>query len=147
MRLCWLGVILTPFLAAQEVGTLDLRTDLGTDPIVHLRLVHPGCWDSLILHAAPQPLRAPQRGDAGATVEVWDLAYQDTPRREAFNLTLKALRDRLIRAFAAPPPSHGKIELSELVASDPSNPQQLDLTKVQSMQERFNPPPRTSPAQ
>ncbi|WP_243317570.1 hypothetical protein [Geothrix paludis] len=145
MRLCWFGFILTPFLAAQEVGTLDLHTDLGTDPIVHLRLVQPGCWDSLVLHAAPRALRTPQRDPAEATVEVWDLAYRDTPRREAFTLTLKALRDRLVRAFAAPPPSHGKIELSELVSSDPSNPQQLDLTKVQSMQERFNPPPRTPP--
>ncbi|WP_243286854.1 hypothetical protein [Geothrix terrae] len=145
MRLWWFSLLLTPFLAAQEAGALDLRTDLGADPMAQLRLVQPGCWDSLVLHAAPRPLRASRRGPAGATVEVWDLAYRDTPRREAFSLTLKALRDRLVRAFAVPPPSHGEIELSELVSSDPSNPQQLDLTKVQSMQERFNPPPRTTP--
>jgi hypothetical protein len=78
-------------------------------------------------------------------VEVWDLAYPDPPRREAFTLYLQGLKDRLTQAFAAPPPSHGTIELGDIMQSDPSQPQRLDLTRVRSMQDRFNPPPRVAP--
>ena len=146
MRTLLASLLLTPFLAAQEAGSLDLRTDLGTDPSAQVHLVRPGCWDGLILQAAPRPLSTVQRDQAGATVEVWDLAYRDTPRREAFGVYLQILRDRLSRAFAAPPPSHGAIELGEMVFSDPSNPQKLDLTRVKSMQDRFNPAPRVPAA-
>jgi hypothetical protein len=78
-------------------------------------------------------------------VEVWDFAYRESPRREAFTLYLKTLQERLSLAFEQPPPKHQALELGEIMSSDPSHPEQLDLTKVQSMQERFNPPPRATP--
>lgn len=139
-------LLLPTLLAAQEARPLlDLRTELGADPLGRIVLAPPGCWDGLVLGAArsAKPVR---RGAAGATVEVWDLAYRETPGHVAFGLYLEDLRARLSRGFAAPPPSHGKLELAELVGSDPSSPQKLDLTKVKSMQERFNRlPPNGSP--
>ena len=139
------------FLAAQEGPVnlpLDLHTDLGTDPLARIHLAPAGCWDGLVLGAAARPARPSPRPPGGATVEVWDLAYRDLPRHEAFGFYLAGLRERLSRAFTAPPPSHGTLELSELVSSDPSNPQRLDLTKVKSMQDRFNRlPPAGSPVQ
>lgn len=47
---------------------------------------------------------------------------------------------------AVPPPKHQALELSEIMQNDPSTPQKLDLTKVKSMQDRFNRnPPNGSP--
>jgi hypothetical protein len=71
-------------------------------------------------------------------VEVWGLVPPETPRQAAFALSLDTLRERLSRAWLAPPPVHGAIELSEIMAASPTEPQKLDLTKVKSMQERFN---------
>jgi hypothetical protein len=147
MRLPLLCLLLAPALAAQGPGGwgLDLRTELGTEPTAQIRLAPPGCWDGLLL-GATRPVKPARRGVAGATVEVWDLADRAALRREAFSLYLGALRDRLSRALTLPPPSHGRIELSELMGSDPSQPQKLDLTKVKSMQDRFNRlPPNGSP--
>jgi hypothetical protein len=126
---------------------LDLRTDLGTDPLAALQLVPPRAWDGLILGVlATPPPRQGRRGTAGATVEVWDFALLESSRGAAFSLYLGFLRDRLNRAWALPPPGHGKIELAEFVFSDPANPQKLDLTKVKSLQDRFNRlPPHGSP--
>jgi len=79
-------------------------------------------------------------------VEVWDLLPPSSPRREAFSLYLGGLRERLSRAFALPPPKLQALELNDIMQSDPSQPQKLDLTKVKSMQERFNRlPPSGSP--
>lgn len=139
-------LLLSSLLVAQEPGPLDLRTDLGCDPAVRIRLAPSGCWDALILGGPLRPQGAPDGAIAGATVEVWDLALRESPRRQAFAFYLEDLRDRLARSFAAPPPSQGQIELAELVFSDPSSPQKLDLTKVTSMQNRFNRlPPSGSP--
>jgi hypothetical protein len=83
---------------------------------------------------------------AEATVEVWDLAPSELGRAVTFSLFMATFRGSLSRAWELPPPSHQAIELTELMLSDPSNPQKLDLTKVQSMQERFNRlPPNGSP--
>jgi hypothetical protein len=82
-----------------------------------------------------------------ATVEVWDLLPPDSPRRDSFARYLRLLQERLSKALAQPPPTNHAIELSEIMASDPSQPQNLDLTKVKSMQERFNRlPPNGLPA-
>jgi hypothetical protein len=79
-------------------------------------------------------------------VAVWDLLPPASPRREAFALYLKNMRERLAKAWLAPPPKHQAIELSEIMFNDPNTPQKLDLTKVKSMQERFNRmPPAGSP--
>ena len=118
--------------------TLDLRTALGADPLSQIRLLRPGCWDGLLLGATAQAPKPARRGWAGATVEVWDIALTESPRHEAFRLYLGDLRTSLSKAFANPPASHHEIELSDFMASDPSNPQKLDLTKVQSLQNRFN---------
>jgi len=114
--------------------------------MAQIRLVHPGCWAGLLLGAGARMPRPVKRGVAGATVEVWDLALRDSPREEAFRLYLGELRARLSRALANPPASHGFIELGELMASDPSQPQLLDLTRVQSLQNRYNRlPPGAAP--
>jgi hypothetical protein len=83
---------------------------------------------------------------AEAMVEVWDLLPPGSPRHEAFGVFLGSLRERLSRAWLVPPPTHQAIELSEIMANDPGTPQKLDLTKVKSMQDRFNrlPPNRTT---
>lgn len=145
-----LGLLLPVFLTAQgkEVGRaldLDLRTDLGGDPMVQIRLVPPGCWDGLLLGAATRPQK-PRRGVSGATVEVWDLASKESERAASFSLYLEGLKKRLSKAMDVSPPSHGSLELGDFMQSDPTQPQKLDLTKVKSMQERFNQlPPNGSP--
>ena len=139
-------------LAAQDPRpveglTLDLRTELGSDPTARIALVSPGCWEGLVLSAgALQSPRKPRLRRAEATVEVWDVAFQESPRSQAFNLYLADFRSRLLRALANPPESHAAIELGELMLSDPGNPQGLNLTTVRSLQERFNRlPPNGSP--
>lgn len=137
-------LLLAPSLAAQAAEGLDLRTDLGTDPVTQIRLVTPGCWDGLILGRTTRPARPEPRRPAEATVEVWDLALREAPRQRSFDLYLGTLRERLSRALVLP--KHQALELAEVMLSDPSNPQKLDLTKVKSMQERFNKlPPNGSP--
>lgn len=147
-----LPCLLLPFaLVIQEPRpapalVLDLGSDLGTDPMSRIQLTPAGCWNGLILGAVARPM-PPDRKRAGeATVEVWDLLPPSRPRAEAFTLYLDALRERLAKAWLAPPPSHGFIELAEIMANDPSSPQKLDITKVKSMQDRFNRlPPNGSP--
>lgn len=117
---------------------------LGADPVAGIRLAPPGCWDGQLLGAATRPPR-PRLGSE-ATVEVWDLLPPGSSRREAFSLYLGGLRERLSRAFNQPPPKLQALELSDIMLSDPSQPQKLDLTKVKAMQERFNRlPPNGSP--
>jgi hypothetical protein len=144
MRSLLLSLLLPSCLTAQEARRLDLHTELGA-PTEPIRLVAPGCWNGLILGVPAKPLKPSRQEPAGATVEVWDFAYRESPRREAFTLYLKTLQERLSLAFEQPPPKHQALELGEIMSSDPSHPEQLDLTKVQSMQERFNPPPRATP--
>lgn len=128
----------------QEASPL-LRRELGRDSLADIRLTTRGCWDGLI-GLAPRSLPPKRRPLGEATVEVWDTAPQDGNRAMAFTLYLDTLRQRLSRAFEAPPPGHAAIELGELMLSDPGNPQKLDITRVKSMQERYNRlPPSGSP--
>ena len=133
-------------LGGQEAPAPLFPSALGADPMARIQLCPPGCWDGLLLGTTVPQVRRPPRPTAGATVEVWDLALRESPREEAFSLTRGDLKRRLTRALAVPPPSHGTLELSDLMLSDVSNPQRLDLQKVKSMQERFNRlPPNGSP--
>jgi hypothetical protein len=143
-----LCLLLASLLLAQETENLPpsplrLHTWDCSDWTTRIQLVSSGCWDGLLLSVAQRPALTRSKASAQATVEVWDLIYREPPRQEAFNLYLKTLRQSLSKAMAVPPASHGSIELAELMASDPSNPQKLDLEKVQSLQNRFNrmPPP------
>ena len=145
-----LRVLLAPALVlhgqSPAVISLDLRTALETEPAAGIQLAPRGCWDGLLLGAA-RPLPSPRRGAPGATVEVWDLAYRPAAKAVTFGAYLDSLRERLSQGLAAPPPTHGEIELGEFMYSDPSRPQLLDLTKAKSMQNRFNRlPPNGSPA-
>lgn len=141
MRLLSALLLLTP-LVAQEVAP-GLR--LGSNPLEQIRLAPPGCWDSLVLHAAPRSQEPRLRTAGQATVEVWDLAPREA-RAQSFSLYLDTLRQRLSRGFQAPPASHGALELSELMQEGTTSPQKLDLTKVKSLQERFNQlPPNGTP--
>jgi len=138
-------------LAAQESPPvrdliLDLRTELGTSPAARIRLAPRG---RLLL--GPTQTQTPVsklRQRAGeATVEVWDLLPLPSRRQETFDHFRVSLRERLAKSLELPPPSHQALELAEIMLSDPSNPQKLDLTRVQSMQNRFNRlPPNGSPA-
>lgn len=147
-----LPCLLLPFaLAIQEPNpipalVLDLRSDLGADPMSRIQLAPAGCWNGLVLAAAARPMPPDRKRAAGTTVEVWDFFPSPSPRQEAFGLYLDTLRERLSRAWLSPPPVHGAIELSEIMFSDPASPQKLDLTKVKSLQERYNRmPPNGSP--
>ncbi|NWJ41738.1 MAG: hypothetical protein HXX12_12300 [Geothrix sp.] len=139
-------------LVAQDPGAaqalpLKVRTGLGSGPTTAIELAPPGCWDGLLLSASLRPAPPPRRRGAEATVEVWDLLPPSETRREAFSLYLGGLRERLSRAFTQPPPKLQALELGDIMQSDPSQPQKLDLTKVKSMQERFNRlPPSGLPA-
>lgn len=128
-----------------ELGP-GLQSELGRDPMTKIRLAPTGCWDGLILGAVARPSPPSRKRTAGATVEVWDLLPPSRPRAEVFALYLESLRERLSKAWLSPPPRHGAIELAEIMANDPAAPQTLDLTKVKSLQERFNQlPPNGSP--
>lgn len=116
---------------------------LGTLPTA--QLIYPGCWDGLLLGLAAPRLKLAQRNQQGATVEVWDIAPQESPRQEAFRLFLGDLRQRLSRALAAPPTSHGQTDLALLAGcvATKGDASGVDMLIVQSMRERFNrlPPP------
>lgn len=148
-----LGFLFASLLVAQAEPafhpTLDLRTELGSDPAAQIQLAPRGCFEGLIMGVAAGVAAGAARttGRTGqAVVEVWDLLPPASPRREAFALYLTSLRERLSKAWLAPPPSHGTIELGEIMLNDPSSPQKLDLTKVKSLQDRFNQlPPNGSP--
>lgn len=127
----------------------DLRTDLGSDPAARIRLVPPGIWDGLL-----RASRAPARPSANhgarpeATVEVSDFLLPSNPQAESLRLYAMSLRERLLRGFQAPPPSHGKIELAEFMGSGPSHPEASNLDRARSLQNRFNRvPPSGSPVE
>ena len=145
MRLLSCLLVLLPLVAQESAGlpgtNPGFRSRFESDPLTQVQLIPPGSWEGLLLHASLRPLPTPQRRAGQATVEVWDLAYHETPRQEVFSLYRKDLRKSLTRALAQPPPRHGAIELGELMLSDPGHPERLDLTRVQSLQERFNRPP------
>lgn len=123
-----------------------LRTHLGTDSWAQVRLAPTGYLGGLAWTPATPPARRPRKPAAEATVEVWDLAPPESNREARFSSYLETLRRRLSRSLDSPPPSHGNIELAELMFSDPGNPQKLDLTRVKSLQERYNHlPPNGSP--
>ena len=95
MRLFACLLVLLP-LAAQvpvggQVSAPEFRTQIGTDPLTQVRLVRTGCWESAGLSAASPPLRTATRRLGQATVEVWGLTYQETPRQEVFSLYQKDL--------------------------------------------------------
>lgn len=147
--LIWL--LLPGFLLAQDPDPVpglpgELRKSLGGTPVPLIQLAPPGCWDQLLLAGVPRPASPGRRRLAETTVEIWDFAPRDSAREATFGFFLGTLRQRLTRAWALPPPSHQALELSEFMLSDPSSPQKLDLTRVKSLQERFNAlPPNGSP--
>lgn len=138
-----------PLAAASPELRLDLRTSLGTDPGTAILLAPPGIWEGLLLATLAQPKRSGNpRSTQEATVEVTDFALRTSARELGFAVYFQNLRQRLLRGFQLPPPSHGKIELAEFVSSDPSRPQDLERIRVRSLQERFNRvPPSGSPVQ
>jgi len=146
---CWL--LFAPILAAQvpdpaQALALDLRTGLGGDSLALIQVAPPGCWEGLLLGTSLRPEQPVQQRTGEASVEVWDLALRESSRNTAFSLYLGTLRQRLSKALQLPPPKHQALELSDIMQSDPSNPQKLDLTKVKSLQDRFNVlPPNGSP--
>jgi hypothetical protein len=142
-----LPLLATVLLAAGPDLSLDLRTDLGSDPAARIRLVPPGIWNGLLLAArAPARPAARRRGLPEATVEVADFLPPANPRAEAFHLYAVGLRERLLRGFQAPPPSQGAIDLAEFMAADPSRPDAANLDRARSLQERYNRlPPNGSP--
>ncbi|HEX7552760.1 MAG TPA: hypothetical protein VF378_04355 [Geothrix sp.] len=146
-----IGLLLPGLLIAQEPALVHgapvgLQRSLGMDPASRIQLAPPGCWDQLLLGSVSRPAPPARRGTAEATVEVWDFALRESPREVTFGFFLGTLRQRLSKAWELPPSSHQALELSEIMLSDPSSPQKLDLTKVKSLQDRFNVlPPNGSP--
>jgi len=148
-RLSALLLIALPLGAAPPDLRLDLRMALGADSAKEITLVPQGIWDGLLL-AARGPARpsANRRGLPEATVEVSDFFLPTSPRTESFQTYVQNLRERLLRGFKAPPPSHGAIDLSEFMESDPAHPGELDSTRARTLQDRFNRlPPNGSPVE
>lgn len=144
LLLPWLLVSQEPELLRSH--TPDLQMTLGVDPLSQIHLAPTGCWDGLLLGAALRPEAPVPQRSGEATVAVWDLLPPTSPRGETFALYLATMRERLSKAWLAPPPKHQAIELCEVMSNDPSTPQKLDLTKVISLQGRFNRmPPAGSP--
>jgi hypothetical protein len=146
-----IGLLLSGLLTAQEPGPVQgslvyPQRLLGRDPASLIQLAPPGCWDQQLLGRISRPAPPGRRGATEATVEVWDFALRESPREVNFGFFLGTLRQRLSKAWELPPASHQALELSEIMLSDPSSPQKLDLTKVKSLQDRFNVlPPNGSP--
>jgi hypothetical protein len=138
-------------LAAQGAGKdldLDLRTRLGTDPLAAITLMLPGCWNGLLLGSSTAPVKQTRRSTPGRTVEVWDFALRESTLETGFRLLRADLREKLSRAWEAPPPVHGQIELGILsgTVAAQGNLVGVDQTIVLSLQERFNQlPPNGSP--
>ncbi len=144
-----LGLLLPLSLAAQGTGvelSLDLHPRLGSDPLAAITLIQSDSWNGLLLGSPTAPLKQSRQTTPGKTVEVWDFALHESPLGMGFRLLRSDLREKLSRAWEAPPVKHQSLELNDFMQSDPSNPQELDLTRVRSMQERFNRlPPSGSP--
>lgn len=115
---------------------------LGSDPLQQVRLAPPGCWDALVLGS----LRNRPAGRNGATVEVWDFISAEGDRAARFRAQQGDLRQRLLQAWAVPPPTHGQLDLADFMAVAASQPQKLDLGRAKALQDRFNRlPPAGSP--
>ncbi|WLT31217.1 hypothetical protein [Geothrix sp. PMB-07] len=145
--------ILAPaFLTAQAPGameapTLDVRPQLGIDPAAQIQLVPAGSWAGLMLSVTTQPIHPPasrRRRVAEATVEVWDVAFRETPRQETFRLFREALIQSLRGIWRLAPPSHSRIDAS--IRAGNGSGAGTDTAMVQSLQQRFNSlPPNGSP--
>lgn len=138
-------LFLCGLLGAQEVGGVEaagtvevLQGNLGAEPWRLPPLAPPGCWDDLLQVPRATPRARPAHPLPEGWVEVWGWLPPERPREEAFQRYLLTLRTRLTRALAAPPPKLQTLELGDFMQSDPSQPQKLDLTRVKSMQERYN---------
>jgi hypothetical protein len=149
MRVSLLSLLFSLSLHAQGEVPVPLKPDfsptLGADARAKIQLIYPGCWDGLLLGTPPPRPAKSQRDQPGATVEVWGLALQESPRQEVFRLFIGDLRQRLLRALAAPPASNGQVDLAILAGcvATHGNAAGVDMLMVQSLQERFNafPPP------
>lgn len=152
LRLSW---FLTPsLLAAQAPGAapptepaLEARMPLGADPAAQIRLVPPGSWAGLMLSAAAKPAAPPasrRRRVAEATVEVWDVAFRESPRQETFRLFREALIQSIRGIWRFAPPSHARIDAG--IRAGDGRGGGTDAAMVRSMQQRFNSlPPNGSP--
>jgi len=152
MRIALLSLLLSLPLSAQaqppSALRLDFKTFLGRDPLSQIQLNYPGCWDGLLLGAKAPHRITSKRGQAGATVEVWDLLPPESPRQETLRLFRSDLAQRLARAFAAPPADNAQVDLAILMGcvAAQGNAAGVDMTMVQSLQERYNAmPPNGSP--
>jgi hypothetical protein len=141
------GLLLASSLLAQapEAYVLDLEGHLGDEAASQIQFAPPGCFEGLMVGALrPTPPKVLRPGEA--TVEVWDLALRDDPVQERQRLFLRSLQAHTAQALQFPPPSHGALDLAAFMTSNPARPQLLDLSRVRSLQDRFNRlPPNGSP--
>lgn len=140
------------FLSAQEGGqglglTLNLKTALDEDPTSRIRLAPKGCWEGLLLRSAsPSPPARKRKNEA--IVEVWDVAFQETPRQATFRLFRDALLQDIARALALPLASYAQQDLAIIggYVARHGSAAGVDNVVVQSLQNRFNAlPPNGSP--
>lgn len=142
---------LTPaFLAAQmpatEPPSLGGRAPLGSDPAARIQLVPAGTWAGLMLSATARPVLAlpSRRRTLEATVEVWDVAFRETPRQETFRLFREALLQSIRSIWRFAPASHARIDAG--IRAGDGRGGGTDAAMVRSLQKRFNPlPPNGSP--
>lgn len=145
---------LAPALAAQGQGGLQVGLDrhmaLGSETPAEIPLTPKGCWEGLLLSVAaattPHPAAPPsgQRRVAEATVEVWDVVFQETRSQETFRLFRDQLLLSIRQNWRFAPPSHGRIEAG--IRAGDGRGGGTDMAMTQSLQQRFNAlPPNGSP--
>ena len=147
-----LCLLLPVLLSAQEGGqgrglTLNLKTALEEDPASRILLAPKGCWDGLLLRStAPSPPVRKRKNEA--TVEVWDVAFHESPRQETFRLFREALLLDIAQALALPLTSYAQQDLAIIggYVARHGSAAGVDNAVVQALQNRFNAlPPNGSP--
>lgn len=120
---------------------------MDEDPASRIRLAPKGCWEGLLLRSTlPSPPVCKRKNEA--IVEVWDVAFHETPRQETFRLFRDALLLDIAQALALPMASYAQQDLAIIggYVARHGSAAGVDNVVVQSLQNRFNSlPPNGSP--
>ncbi len=120
---------------------------MDEDPASRIRLAPKGCWEGLLLSSTSATPPTRKRKNE-AIVEVWDVAFHETPRQTTFRLFRDALLQDIAQALALPLASYAQQDMAIVggyVARHGSGAG-VDNVMVQALQNRFNAlPPNGSP--
>lgn len=148
----FISILVPTMLVAQDPGgvrtlLLDRRTALDEDPASRILLTPRGCWEGLLLRSASAAPSAQKRKNE-ATVEVWDVAFHETPRQTTFRLFRDALLRDIAQMLALPLASYAQQDMAIVggYLARHGSAAGVDSVMVQALQSRFNAlPPNGSP--